>query len=85
VSAPADADHLAELLDERLERRLAEAVERFQALNLELSDPEVARDPDRLKVLGRERSRLEPVARAAEELREVTRELAGARQMAHTA
>jgi len=73
------------LLDDRLERRLAEAQERFEAVTLRLSDPEVARDPERLKDLGQERSRLEPVVRVAEELRTVARELAGARQLADEA
>jgi peptide chain release factor 1 len=80
VSAP--PDHLTSLVDERLERRLAEAEERFEAVNLRLGDPQVARDPTRLKDLGRERSRLEPVVQAAAELRTVARELAGARQLA---
>ena len=80
MSAP--PDHLTSLVDERLERRLAEAEERFEAVNLRLGDPQVARDPTRLKDLGRERSRLEPVVQAAAELRTVARELAGARQLA---
>ena len=68
-------------LDERLERRLAEAVERFQSIDLQLSDPEVVRDPTLLRGLGRERAQLEPVASVAEELATVSRELESAREM----
>jgi peptide chain release factor 1 len=70
------------LLDERLAQRLAEAVERFEVVNLRLSDPTVARDPERLRELGQERSELEPMARLKGELDGLRRELEGAREMA---
>jgi peptide chain release factor 1 len=72
-------------LDERLERRLSEAEERFRAVDVHLSDPEVARDPERLKTLGRERSALEPVVEAGRELRGAAEELSGARELAEEA
>ncbi len=68
-------------LDERLERRLSEAVERFRAIDLQLADPEVARDPSLLKALGRERARLAPVASVADEISLTVRELDAARGM----
>ncbi len=67
------------LLDERLDRRLEEAVARFRAVELRLSDPAVASDPDRLRELGRERAELEPVVEAVVELEELEEELQGAR------
>ncbi|MEX0856006.1 MAG: peptide chain release factor 1 [Gemmatimonadota bacterium] len=70
-------------LDERLERRLADAADRLRAVNMRLSEPDTSRDPELLKTLGRERSELEPVVQVAEELRSVARELAGAGQLAH--
>jgi len=73
------------LLDERLEKRLAEAEERFRAVEVRLSDPEVARDPERLRELGMERSDLEPVARTSRELGSLVRELEGARELAEGA
>jgi peptide chain release factor 1 len=83
LSAP--PDRLAAPLDDRLERRLAEAAERLEAVNLRLSDPDVARSPERLKELGRERSRLEPIVEAGSELEALVEELAGARQLASEA
>jgi peptide chain release factor 1 len=83
LSAP--PDRLAAPLDDRLERRLAEAAERFEAVNLRLSDPEVTRSPDRLKELGQERSRLEPIVEAGSELKALVAELSGARQLASEA
>jgi peptide chain release factor 1 len=80
LSAP--PDRLAAPLDDRLERRLAEAAERLEAVNLRLSDPDVARSPERLKDLGRERSRLEPIVQAGSELKDLVEELSGARQLA---
>jgi peptide chain release factor 1 len=70
------------LLDPRLQGRLADAVERFEAVSLRLSDPAVARDPEQLRELGQERADLEPLARAKEELDGLLRELEGAREMA---
>ena len=68
-------------LDERLEQRLADAERRFAQLDEQLSDPGVHRDPDKLRSLGQERATLEPVVRAAAELRRLIRELAQAREV----
>jgi peptide chain release factor 1 len=65
-----------------MERRLADAVARFRAIDTRLTEPDTARDPDLLRKLGRERSELEPVVRAAGELHAVARELTGASQLA---
>ncbi len=70
------------MLDERIERGLAEAEERFRAVDVRLADPEVARDPARLRELGQERSELAPVVEAAAELRTLSAELEGARELA---
>ncbi|MEX0935622.1 MAG: peptide chain release factor 1 [Gemmatimonadota bacterium] len=72
-------------LDERLARRLEDATERFRIVNVRLSEPEVSRDPDLLRKLGRERSELEPVVDLAHELEEATQELSGARELAREA
>ncbi len=68
-------------LDPRLEKRLAEAEERFHAVETRFSDPEVNRDPEALRRLGQERSELEPVVRTGAELREVLTRLADAREL----
>jgi peptide chain release factor 1 len=57
------------IIDPRLVQRLDEAEARLRAIDGELSDPAVAGDRDRLRVLGRERSELEPVATVAGEVR----------------
>jgi len=77
-------------LDERLEEKLEEARDRFAEVDRELADPSVARDPDRrdpdrLRDLGRERSELEEVVEAADRLRHLQEELAGARELADDA
>ncbi len=69
-------------MDDRIHRGLAEAEERFQAIDVRLTDPDVARDPDRLRKLGQERSDLEPVVETGRELRKLLDELDGAREMA---
>jgi peptide chain release factor 1 len=71
----------APILDPRLERRLAEATERLEAVNVRLSEPDVARDPDRLRDLGQERAELEPLAEAAREIAVLLHELEGAREL----
>ncbi|NIP59090.1 MAG: peptide chain release factor 1 [Gemmatimonadetes bacterium] len=76
-----DATHL----DERLEERLDEARERFREVDRRLADPEVARDPDRLRELGRERAELAALVGVADELEEVRRQLEGARALADEA
>ncbi|MFP3949182.1 MAG: peptide chain release factor 1 [Longimicrobiales bacterium] len=69
-------------LDERLEQRLVEVESRFREVDRELADPEVVQDPERLRTLGRERAELEPVVERGGELRELARELEGARELA---
>ncbi|MDX1568373.1 MAG: PCRF domain-containing protein, partial [Longimicrobiales bacterium] len=69
-------------LDERLEQRLDEAEARFREVDRQLADPDVVQDPDRLRTLGQERAELEPVVEKGGELRELARELEGARELA---
>ena len=69
------------LLDERLAQRMAEAEGRIAQLDEQLSDPAVHRDQDKLRTLGQEQSALEPVVRAAAELRGLVRDLEQAREV----
>ena len=69
------------LLDERLEQRMAEAEVRIAHLDEQLSDPAVYSDQDKLRTLGQERSALEPVVRAAAELRGLVIDLEQAREV----
>ncbi len=50
-------------------RQAAEAEARLGAIDVELGDPAVARNPGRLRDLGRERAELEPVVSQARQLR----------------
>lgn len=68
-------------MDPRLAARLAETEERFRALDQELADPQVARDPVRLRDLGRERAGLEALVSAGRRVRSVEEELEGAREL----
>ncbi len=70
------------ILDERLGQRLAESLERMAEVDRQLADPAVAREPERLRVLGRRRAELEPVARVATRLEALLEELRGAREVA---
>jgi len=54
-----------QIVDPRILHRLEEAEVRLIAIDAELSEPAVARDPDRLRALGRERAELEPLASVA--------------------
>ena len=69
-------------MDERLTRRLEEAVSRVEALNLRLTEPGVSADPALLRELGREHARLGPVVRVARLLSGAVHELEGARELA---
>ena len=75
------------LLDKPLERldqvrkRLKGAEARLRAVDAELSDPEVARDPNRLRVLSRRRAEVEPVARTSREIEATLKELDAAREL----
>ncbi|MEA2519638.1 MAG: peptide chain release factor 1 [Chloroflexota bacterium] len=64
-----------------LDSRLREVVSQYEDVQAELSTPEVSRDPDRIRTLGRELSRLEPVVQAFQAIEATRIELAGAREM----
>jgi peptide chain release factor 1 len=72
-------------MDPRLEGRLSDARERFEAVGRRLSDPAVAQDPEQLRVLGLERSELEPLAELDQEWVSLRAELDGAKEMAEEA
>ena len=65
-----------------MEARLRQALARAEEVSAALSDPDVARDPERLSALGREHSRLVPIVRTAERLSRFTRDLEQARELA---
>ena len=64
-----------------LDARLRDVVSQYEDVQAELATPEVSRDPDRIRTLGRELSRLEPVVEAFRSLEVTRQELAGAREM----
>jgi len=64
-------------LDDKLEG-LARQYDEVQA---ELAKPETSTDPDAIRRLGRELSRMEPAVESYRELLEIRRQLAGAREM----
>lgn len=64
-----------------METRLRQALARADRVSRELSDPAIASEPERLKSLGREYSRLLPVVRLAEQLHRAEVELAEANQL----
>ncbi|MBA2720715.1 MAG: peptide chain release factor 1 [Chloroflexi bacterium] len=64
-----------------LDSRLREVVSQYEDVQAELATPEVSRDPDRIRDLGRELARLEPVVQAFQALETTRTELAGAREM----
>ena len=65
-----------------MEARLRQALLRAEEVADALANPDVARDTTRLRALGREHTRLAPIARAAEQLRRLNDELSQAREMA---
>ena len=65
-----------------MEGRLRQALLRAEEVGKALADPLVARDPSKLKTLGREHTQLAPVVRLAERLSRLERELAQARELA---
>ena len=65
-----------------MEGRLRQALLRAEEVGKELADPLVARDPSKLKALGREHTRLAPVVRLADRLARLERELVQARELA---
>jgi peptide chain release factor 1 len=64
-----------------LDERLADLARQYDDVGAELSKPEVSTDPDALKRLGQEMSRLEPVVRAYRSLLATREELQGAREL----
>jgi peptide chain release factor 1 len=72
-------------LDPRLQDRLVEARERLGDVEAQLASPEVLTDPDRLRVLGRERAELDPIVRCFEDLEKGLAELEGARELVEEA
>lgn len=65
-----------------MEARLRQALARAEEVAQALADPDVARDPAKLKSLGREHARLQPVVKAAERLERLKHELEQARELA---
>jgi peptide chain release factor 1 len=68
-----------------VEPRLRQALQRAEEVGKALADPDVARDPAKLKSLGREHTRLAPVVRLAERLERLQNDLEQAREIAEEA
>src|SRR6478735_8118310 len=64
-----------------LDAKLADLARQYDEVGRLLGTPDVLTDPDQLRRLGRELSRLEPVVAAYRELGEVREQLAGAREL----
>jgi len=64
-----------------LDARLRDVVSQYDDVQAHLATPEVSRDPDQLRTLGRELARLQPVVAAFQKLEATRSELAGAREM----
>ena len=64
-----------------LDTKLGEIAARYDAVQGELSRPEVLTDPSEIRRLGQELSRLEPVVEAFRALQATRAELAGAREL----
>src|SRR6187431_1427936 len=64
-----------------LDGKLADLARQYDEVGRLLGTPEVLSDPDQLRKLGRELSRLEPVVAAYRELVEVREQLIGAREL----
>ncbi|GBD31117.1 MAG: peptide chain release factor 1 [Gemmatimonadales bacterium] len=65
-----------------MDPRLDAALERAAEVERELADPKTARDPARLKALGREHARLSRIREAARKLERLNRELEQAKDLA---
>ncbi len=68
-----------------LDAKLAEIAVQYDEVQVELGRPEVTSDPNEIRRLGRELSRLEPVVEAYRRLLATRDELVGAREMRDTA
>src|SRR6266849_3919454 len=66
-----------------MEARLRQALARAEEVDRELADPETARNPAKLKQLGREHARLDQIRQTHERLDRLTGELAQAREVLH--
>jgi peptide chain release factor 1 len=64
-----------------LAERLEAASTTFAALEHQLADPQVARDPGQLEHLARERARLEPLVLGQDQLQQLERQAGEARQL----
>src|SRR3989442_8074941 len=64
-----------------MEARLRQALARAEEVARELADPETARNPAKLRQLGREHARLDQIRQAHERLDRLERELAQAREV----
>jgi peptide chain release factor 1 len=64
-----------------LDAKLETLARQYDEVSAQLATPEVLSDPNQLRTLGRELSRLEPVVAAFRELSDVRAQLAGARSM----
>ena len=68
-------------IEPRLEKLFAATEERFHAIERELSEPEVVRNPARLRELGQERAALATAVGAGRALSALEAEMAGAREL----
>src|SRR2546423_1095318 len=66
-----------------MEARLRQALARAEEVARALADPETARNPAKLRELGREHARLDGIRQTHERLTRLERELGEAREMAH--
>ena len=66
-----------------MEARLRQALARAEEVARELADPETARNPAKLKQLGREHARLDAIRQSHVRLERLQRELAQAREVLH--
>jgi peptide chain release factor 1 len=66
-----------------VEARLRQALARAEEVARELADPETARNPAKLKQLGREHARLDAIRQYHQRLERVERELAQSREVLH--
>jgi len=67
-----------------LRGRLAAALARAEQVAAGLADPATARDSSKLKVLGRDNARLEPIVRSGRRFVKLAEELAAARELAES-
>src|SRR5215217_2303058 len=68
-----------------MEARLRQALTRADEVGQALADPATAKDPNKLRSLGREHTRLAPVVKLADRLSRLQRELEEARELASEA